>query len=206
MDSQGCPLDTDGDGVYDYQDQCPGTPRGVTVDSQGCPLDSDDDGVYDNLDQCPGTPRGIKVNSKGCPLDSDGDGVLDTDDQCPNTPKGAKVNEQGCWVLLNVQFDTNKYDIKGLYFSAIDEVASILERNPSLNIKIQGHTDNKGSESFNKTLSENRAKAIVEYLVKKGVEADRLSASGFGPSNPVATNETREGRAKNRRVELHPLN
>ncbi len=208
VDSKGCPLDSDGDGVIDADDQCPGTRFGVQVDSKGCPLekDSDGDGVLDSDDQCPGTRFGVRVDSKGCPLDSDGDGVLDADDQCPNTPKGARVNEQGCWELPNVQFDTNKYDIKGQYFADIDEVVSILERNSSLNIEIQGHTDSRGSDSLNRTLSENRAKAIVEYLVNRGIQADRLSYKGFGPSKPVALNETEEGRAKNRRSELHPIN
>jgi OOP family OmpA-OmpF porin len=85
VDSVGCPLDSDGDGVYDYQDQCPGTPAGAPVDSVGCPLDSDGDGVYDYLDQCPDTPAGAPVDSVGCPLDTDGDGVYDYQDECPNT-------------------------------------------------------------------------------------------------------------------------
>ena len=139
-------------------------------------------------------------------LDSDGDGLIDTNDQCPNTPKGAKVNEQGCWELPNVQFDTGKYDIKVQYFSDIDEVVSIMEKNPSLNIEIQGHTYSTGDDSSNKTLSENRAKAVVEYLLNRGVRSDLLTFKGFGSSKPVALNETEEGKARNRRIELHPLN
>ena len=96
VDSVGCPLDTDGDGVYDYLDKCPGTPKGVKVDSVGCPLDTDGDGVYDYLDKCPGTPAGVKVDSVGCPLDTDGDGVFDYLDKCPNTPKEAAVDKDGC--------------------------------------------------------------------------------------------------------------
>ncbi|MBN1848837.1 MAG: outer membrane beta-barrel protein, partial [Deltaproteobacteria bacterium] len=88
--------DSDGDGVYDYQDQCSGTPAGVKVDSTGCPLDSDKDGVYDYQDQCSGTPAGVKVDSSGCPLDSDKDGVYDYQDQCSGTPAGVKVDSTGC--------------------------------------------------------------------------------------------------------------
>ena len=100
VDSVGCPLDSDGDGFYDYQDQCPGTPAGAPVDSVGCPLDSDGEGVYDYQDQCPDTPARAPVDSVGCPLDSDGDGVYDYLDECPNTAAGVKVDEKGCPIIL----------------------------------------------------------------------------------------------------------
>jgi len=96
VDATGCPHDSDGDGVYDGLDQCPGTPKGATVDAKGCPHDSDGDGVPDGIDQCSDTPKGASVDAHGCPLDSDGDGVLDGIDQCPNTPKGATVDAKGC--------------------------------------------------------------------------------------------------------------
>jgi len=96
VDSKGCPLDSDGDGVYDYKDKCPGTPSGVVVDTDGCPRDSDGDGVYDYLDKCPGTPKGAPVDSVGCPLDSDKDGVFDYLDKCPDTPEGIAVDSTGC--------------------------------------------------------------------------------------------------------------
>jgi len=96
LDAKGCPLDSDGDGVPDYLDQCPNTPAGVTVDAKGCPLDSDGDGVPDYLDKCPNTPAGVQVDATGCPLDSDGDGVPDYLDKCPNTPTGVKVDATGC--------------------------------------------------------------------------------------------------------------
>jgi len=96
VDANGCPLDTDGDGVYDGIDQCEGTPKGATVDAKGCPSDTDGDGVLDGIDQCPGTPKGAVVDEKGCPKDSDGDGVFDGLDQCPDTPAGLKVDAQGC--------------------------------------------------------------------------------------------------------------
>jgi len=98
LDADGCPKDSDGDGVPDYLDKCPGTPKGVKVDEHGCPLDSDGDGVPDYLDKCPNTPKGVKVDEHGCPLDSDGDGVPDYLDKCPDTPKEAwgTVDEHGC--------------------------------------------------------------------------------------------------------------
>jgi len=96
VDATGCPLDTDGDGVYDGLDQCEGTPKGAKVDAKGCPSDADGDGVLDGIDQCPDTPKGATVDAKGCPSDSDGDGVLDGLDQCPGTPKGATVDDKGC--------------------------------------------------------------------------------------------------------------
>lgn len=96
VDKQGCPTDSDNDGIFDGIDRCPNTPRGARVNELGCPLDSDKDGVYDGLDLCPNTPEGMKVDKDGCPPDTDGDGVKDDLDQCPDTPKGAKVDNNGC--------------------------------------------------------------------------------------------------------------
>jgi OOP family OmpA-OmpF porin len=96
VDDVGCPKDSDGDGVYDHKDKCPGTPAGVSVDTSGCPLDSDGDGVYDYEDKCPNTPKGTPVDRNGCPKDSDGDGVYDSEDKCPGTPRGAPVDRNGC--------------------------------------------------------------------------------------------------------------
>ncbi|HOG17609.1 MAG TPA: outer membrane beta-barrel domain-containing protein [Syntrophales bacterium] len=96
VDLNGCPLDMDGDGVYDYLDKCPDTPKGVKVDKDGCPLDTDRDGVADYRDNCPSTPAGVKVDKDGCPLDMDGDGIYDYLDKCPDTPKGVKVDANGC--------------------------------------------------------------------------------------------------------------
>ena len=88
--------DSDGDGVADSIDRCPGTPAGTRVDATGCELDDDNDGVANSLDQCPGTPAGVRVDTRGCPLDSDGDGVGDDRDECPNTVRGAAVDDKGC--------------------------------------------------------------------------------------------------------------
>ena len=205
VDSNGCPLDSDKDGVTDDKDQCPNTPAGAKVDSKGCPLDSDKDGVPDYLDQCPNTPAGTKVDSKGCTMDSDGDGVYDDKDQCPNTPKGATVDERGCWVIKDVNFDFAKADIRTVDTNVLDDAVTILKDNPSLKIELQGHTDNKGSAEYNQKLSVKRAQSVMNYMVKKGIEKERLNAIGFGLAKPAASNDTPEGRAENRRVELTPI-
>jgi OOP family OmpA-OmpF porin len=203
VDSSGCPIDSDGDGVPDNLDKCPDTPKGVKVDSDGCPLDSDGDGVPDFLDTCPDTPKGTKVDSSGCPLDTDGDGVPDYRDECPNTPKGATVNSKGCWALTGmVLFDFNSANLKEEVFPLLDEVVKILEKNPEIKGEIQGHTDSRGAEAYNQDLSERRAKAVEDYLESKGIDRARLTSKGYGETQPIASNDTEEGRRENRRVEL----
>ena len=199
------PADTDKDGVYDYLDKCPNTPAGVKVDTKGCPLDSDGDGVYDYQDQCPDTPAGVKVDTKGCPLDSDGDGVPDYLDQCPRTPAGATVNEVGCWVCKGLEFDFDKWNIKPRYYPILDEAADCMNQHPYLKVEIQGHTDNIGTQEYNQKLSEKRAGEVMNYFLKKGISQERLSTMGYGFSKPIASNDTPEGRAMNRRVQLKPI-
>ncbi len=226
VDKDGCPLDADGDGVYDYLDKCPGTPAGVRVDKDGCPLDADGDGVYDYLDKCPGTPAGVKVDKDGCPLDTDRDGVYDYLDKCPGTPAGVKVDKDGCppppparkpeppkppmesaimekgRATLNVEFDTNKAAVKPKYDEEIGNLAAVMKKYPDVKIEIAGHTDNVGAAKFNEQLSQRRADAIKKYLTDKfGIDASRLSAKGYGLTKPIASNATKEGRQKNRRVE-----
>ena len=145
------------------------------------------------------------MDAKGCPLDTDGDGVYDYLDKCPRTPKGAKVNIKGCWILGGVLFDTNKSNIKPNFYPDLDEIVTILGKNPALKVEIQGHTDNIGSAAYNMKLSENRAKAVMEYLLNKGVDSERLSSKGLGLTMPIASNKTPEGRTRNRRVELKPI-
>lgn len=205
VDDEGCPIDTDGDGVPDHLDKCPDTPKGLVVDPSGCPLDTDGDGVYDYLDKCPGTPKGVVVDSQGCPLDTDKDGVFDYLDKCHGTPKGARVNDVGCWILPNVEFDTAKWDIKAQYHPILDEAVDVMNRSSDLRIEIQGHTDNRGSKKYNQGLSERRANAVMQYFLKKGISKERLTAKGYGLSDPVASNDTDAGRAKNRRVQLNPF-
>ncbi len=197
--------DSDGDGVYDHLDQCPNTPQGVTVDDAGCPLDSDGDGVFDYLDKCPDTPKEATVDLAGCPLDSDGDGVFDYKDSCSGTPKGAPVNKQGCWILKGVQFDTNKSVIKPVYKDLLKQQAKIFSDNQYIKVDVQGFTDDVGAESYNKKLSLKRAEAVVDYLMSLGIDASRMKAVGYGEKNPVAPNDTAEGRSQNRRIEFKVL-
>jgi OOP family OmpA-OmpF porin len=135
-------------------------------------------------------------------LDSDGDGVPDSRDKCPNTPKGAKVDANGCWVLKGVYFDSDKAVIKDP--KVLDEVVVILKANPKLNGEVRGYTDSTASAEYNQKLSEARANAVRDYFIKQGIAPERIRAKGFGETNPVASNDTVEGRAQNRRVELHP--
>ncbi len=135
--------------------------------------------------------------------DSDGDGVPDNLDQCPNTPKGATVNSVGCWAYQGeVLFDFDKADLKSSAYPILDEAVTVLEKNPGLNIEIQGYTDSTGAEDYNLKLSQRRAESVMAFLVNRGIDPGRLSAKGYGSANPVASNDTAEGRAKNRRVEF----
>jgi len=170
------------------------------------PLDSDGDGVTDNMDRCPDTPKGVTVDAKGCPLDSDRDGVADYLDKCPNTPKGATVDARGCWTYAAVVlFDFDSSEIKSKAFPMLDEAVLILKKYPEMKVEIDGHTDNTGSAAYNMSLSERRAKAVMKYFVDKGVEAQQFTTNGFGFTRPIASNDTKKGRARNRRVELTPV-
>jgi OOP family OmpA-OmpF porin len=140
------------------------------------------------------------------PMDSDGDGVTDDLDQCPNTPKGATVDARGCWTYAAVVlFDFDSAEIKSEAFPMLDEAVLILKKNPAMKVEIDGHTDNVGPAAYNMTLSERRAKSVMKYFVDQGVEAQRLTTKGFGFTRPAVSNDTKEGRAKNRRVELTPV-
>lgn len=216
VDSVGCPLDSDKDGVADYLDKCPNTPAEArsTVDANGCPIDTDGDGVADYKDKCPGTPveaRG-KVDEFGCPLDTDKDGVADFEDNCPTIP--GTIANHGCpeikaeakkifqKALQGIQFETGKAIIKPSSFGIMNQIVKVLQDNPTYLVMINGHTDNVGKQDANQILSEKRANAVKDYLVKKGVNADRMTAKGYGDMIPVESNATPQGRAKNRRVEF----
>lgn len=173
--------------------------------------DSDGDGVPDNLDKCPGTPAGVEVYKGGCPLDTDGDGVYDYLDKCPGTPVGVKVDKDGCpppviikkgRVTLNVEFDFDKTSIRETSHHEIGDLAVVMKKYPDFNVLIEGHTDNVGGRTYNEKLSQRRADAAKKYLVEKfSIEANRLTTKGYGLTRPVASNATKEGRQKNRRVE-----
>ena len=216
IDAKGCPMDTDGDGVPDYLDKCPGTPveAHATVDEKGCPKDSDGDGVADYLDECPNTPEAARghVDNKGCELDSDGDGVPDYQDECP-VVAGSKANK-GCpeikrevrqilqKAMQGIEFETGKSTIKKKSFPLLDQIANIFIENANYVIEVQGHTDNVGKPDLNLRLSQQRADAVMAYLAKKGVEASRMTAVGYGQEVPIADNKTKAGRQQNRRVEF----
>ncbi len=183
--------DSDGDGVIDAKDKCPDTPRGVKVDMSGCPLDSDKDGVPDAKDQCPGTPEGVQVDAKGCPL--------------PVPTKSAEVTAEGTWIYKDIQFEVNKADLRRSSYPVLDEIAGALKAQPGLNIEIQGHTDSTGAHDYNVGLSRRRAQSVKAYMVSKGIESGRMTTKGYGPDRPIASNTTKEGRARNRRVEVKPI-
>lgn len=211
------PADSDGDGVLDPSDLCPNTPPGSTVDATGCPAapaDSDGDGVFDAIDQCPNTPPGTVVDATGCPPavpgvnpDLDGDGVRNELDQCPGTPPSFKVDAVGCMVeqtvaLQNVNFEFGSDQLTASAKSILDGIGESLLAQTSVKVLVTGHTDALGPQSYNLQLSQRRAKSVLLYLVSKGVVPTRLAAEGEGEFSPIATNDTEEGRAQNRRVEF----
>lgn len=203
----GCP-DRDGDGVADKDDACPDT-AGLKA-LNGCP-DADGDGVADNVDKCP-TVAGPRENG-GCPWpDTDGDGVLDKDDRCPSV-KGTVANK-GCPEITEEQikklneyaktilFNSGKSTFKEQTYPVLQNIASILKEYPTARFIIEGHTDSDGSNALNQTLSENRAAAVVGYLIENGIDRSRLASAGFGETKPIASNKTAKGKAQNRRVEV----
>ncbi len=199
--------DDDNDGVLNSKDVCPNTPAGLRVDVKGCFLDGDDDndGILNASDACLASAVGEKVDATGCRIveDDDKDGVVNSLDICPNTPEGDAVNSDGCpmKITLYVKFAYNSAVINEESYDIIQKYADFLNNYNSYSTKIIGHTDNKGSDSYNKKLSEKRANAIKNMLLKKGVPANRVSSVGMGESSPVADNSTQDGRAQNRRIE-----
>jgi len=221
VDERGCPIDTDGDGVYDGLDKCAGTPTGARVDRSGCPVDSDGDGVFDGLDKCADTPAGARVDATGCPLDGDGDGVFDGLDKCPDTVAGAKVDFYGCEIKvmeyeflskrkleLSVHFKSGSTNLAKDSETLLNDVGDILVKWEKVNVEIGGHTDSSGSDALNLKLSQKRAEAVRDYLLKHfpAISSGRLIAKGYGETQPVADNNTKEGKEKNRRVEVKVLN
>lgn len=195
----GCP-DKDGDGIKDSEDDCPETP-GIAK-FKGCP-DTDGDGIPDKEDECP-EEAGIP-ELKGCPVrDRDEDGVPNDEDECPDVP--GPVENKGCPKILEkasrVLFETGKAVIKPASYSLLDELVALLEEYPKAYISLIGHTDSQGGEDANLQLSKDRAAAVKAYLIKKGIDESRITSDGFGEMRPIASNESAEGRAKNRRVEM----
>ena len=224
-DEDGCPEaeDRDGDRVLDPEDGCPDVPGPIA--NNGCPYgDSDGDGLADDVDQCPKAAEDVDKfeDEDGCPEpDNDQDGILDESDRCPLQPEtvNGHEDEDGCpdvkTELVKVNRDIGKLEIKQKVFfttgrarirrrshQLLGEVAAVLKANPTMTVMVEGHTDSVGSSSTNLRLSQRRAEAVLSYLVGQGIEADRLTAIGFGEEKPVDSNRTRRGRERNRRVEF----
>ena len=178
--------------------------------------DQDQDGVNDEQDKCTNTPVNTTVDKKGCPVpqkavaaasdDNDKDGVKNALDNCPNSAIGAKVDAQGCakddevLTSLNVLFATNKANIVESAYVDILRVADFMRAHPDVVVTIEGHTDDRASIIYNQKLSERRAHAVRQELIRFGVNANKLLAIGYGELKPIADNSTEFGRAQNRRV------
>lgn len=216
----GCPSDRDDDGIYDVADACPDAPGIKSADPKknGCPTDRDGDGVADSSDSCPevaGEASSDPVKN-GCPADRDNDGVYDKEDACPDAPGPADPDPKhnGCplariedgqiKITEQVQFKSNSAELRRDSDTTLLAVATILKAHPEITkIRIEGHSDNRGQEEHNRDLSYRRADAVEKWLVKFGIAKKRFESLGYGPSRPIATNNTEEGRDANRRVEFH---
>ena len=204
----GCP-DTDNDGIADKDDECPevaGKPE-----LKGCP-DADNDGIADKDDKCP-QQAGPKENN-GCPWpDTDRDGVLDKDDECPEeagpaSNKGCPEVTQEVQTQLNsfaktILFDVGKSTIRPESATVLNNIVNVLNKYKNSKFSVEGYTDTSGNKDKNQRLSEDRAYSVKAYLVDKGINPARLSAKGFGPEKPIASNKTKKGRELNRRVEIN---
>ena len=225
-DEDGCPEeDRDGDELSDRYDQCPNNPEDYDSfeDDDGCPeLDNDNDGLVDANDQCPNQAedRDQFEDDDGCPdPDNDMDTILDVVDKCPNEPEDfdGDEDEDGCPDLYKnivvtdkmielkqkVFFETNKSKILSKSFEMLNEVADVLKRSPNIAVRIEGHTDSRGSDRKNMKLSDERANSVMQYMLGQGVPSGQMEAIGYGEERPIESNDTDEGMAKNRRVEFH---
>lgn len=184
------PSDTDGDGIPDTRDKCPGTPAGTPVDAVGCPPVSQ------------AAPAPAPKISDG---DNDQDGVLNSRDKCPGTPVGTIVDEHGCPIkyTLRIEFDFDRAEVRPEYHDELRRAAEFIRKHPGTRFLLAGHTDSIGSAAYNKGLSRQRAVAVKVYLMKEfGIAAQRLQPRGYGEERPVASNATEVGRQENRRVEI----
>lgn len=214
--------DSDGDGFVDFDDRCPLAREDFKGAKEGCPeTDEDRDGIDTVVDACPlvAEDKDGLADEDGCPDDDfDGDGFADMDDKCPREPgvQNEDPAKLGCprfiertrtEVVLHKQidFEFQSATIAPASYPILDEIAKLLQANLEIKqLRIEGHTDNLGDPEVNREFSLQRARAVRDYLVRRGkVDSSRLSVAGFGQTNPIAPNDTPAGRAKNRRVELH---
>ncbi|MCC6214904.1 MAG: OmpA family protein [Polyangiaceae bacterium] len=210
-DNDGCPdeADADGDGVPDAKDKCKDEPEDTDgfEDTDGCPdPDNDKDGIPDNGDECIDEPetKNDFEDTDGCP--DEAPKAAKKGAEPPPPPKLVEVTAEKIVILDKVEFETNSPKIKGKRsFQVLDAVAAALIANPQIvEIEIGGHTDDRGDAAKNKALSQKRAEAVLDYLVKKRkIAAERLKAAGYGQEKPIADNKTADGRQKNRRVEFN---
>lgn len=209
----GCP-DADSDGIADKDDMCPNA-KGTKANG-GCP-DADADSVVDKDDKCPNV-AGPAANG-GCPWpDTDGDGVLDKDDKCvseagPASNNGCPepvVSEEAKETIgafaKKILFNSGRSSFKSGVTKQLDVIVEVMNTFPKAQFEIEGYTDSSGSDKTNQKISDKRAKAVMAYLISKGVDASRLGAKGYGEASPIATNKTKAGRALNRRVEIKVTN
>jgi outer membrane protein OmpA-like peptidoglycan-associated protein len=213
----GCPADSDGDSVLDRDDYCP---KEAGPAPKGCPIidtDPDKDGVPLPCDACP-TEAGVKPD--GCPIrDTDKDGILDDKDKCPKEPetKNGFEDDDGCpdklpekmkkftGVVEGIYFDVGKATIRKQSTAKLEGAANVLKEFPSISMEISGHTSSEGDPGFNQKLSQDRADAVKEWLVARGVPSQRIKTRGAGPDEPIADNKTAAGKIKNRRIEFKVL-
>ena len=214
------PGDRDRDGIIDEKDKCPDKPEDKDgfEDEDGCPdRDNDTDGIPDEKDKCPNDPEdkdGFE-DEDGCPdPDNDKDTVLDKEDKCPNDPgppdnngcpkkyEHIVVTQEKIELRQKIFFDTNKATIQPRSYGLLDEIASVLRARPTMTVRIEGHTDSRGSKAHNQKLSAARAGSVRQHLVGLGIDPSRMDAQGYGPDQPIETNKTAAGREKNRRVEF----
>ena len=181
--------------------------RVSALEAQDLLKDSDGDGVADKLDKCPGTEAGVKVDGSGCPLDVDADGIPDSKDACPTVKGTAQYNgcpppSEMMPMGSAIQFEFDSSVLRTDAYPMLDKLSSDLKSNSSARIQLDGHASSEGTTEYNMTLSRDRANSVKTYLVNSGVAASRISTTAFGESRPVASNATEEGRMQNRRVEF----
>ncbi len=220
-DEDGCPdLDNDKDGIPDQTDRCPNEPEDKDgwQDEDGCPdPDNDNDGIPDTTDKCKNEPEDVDgwQDEDGCPdTDNDSDTVVDLKDKCPNEAgapdnngcpvkyKLVVVTDQKIELKQMVFFATDKTKILPKSFPLLNDVAQALKDRSSIHVRIEGHTDSRGSRTHNLKLSQGRAASVRTYLIGRGIAPERMESVGYGPDKPIADNRTRAGRAENRRVEF----